>query len=51
MPEVHVIVGKPEEADDGIAEFWCAGEIVAETTFTKVGCTCPSTRAPTTSRG
>ena len=33
MPEVHVIVASPEEADNGVAEFWCAGEMVAETTF------------------
>jgi hypothetical protein len=31
MPEVHVIVASPEEAYDGTAEFWCAGEMVAET--------------------
>jgi hypothetical protein len=31
MPEINVIVASAEEADDGIAEFWCAGEMVAET--------------------
>ena len=31
MPQVHVIVASAEEADEGIAEFWCAGEMVAET--------------------
>ena len=31
MPEVHVIVASAEEAFDGVAEFWCAGEMVAAT--------------------
>ncbi len=31
MPEVHVIVASPEEAFDGIAEFWCDGVMSAET--------------------
>ena len=31
MPQIHVIVASPEEAYDGTAEFWCAGEMVAET--------------------
>ena len=28
---VEVIVVSPEEADDGIAEFWCGGEMMALT--------------------
>lgn len=31
MPEVRVVVASVEEAEDGIAEFWCGGQQVAET--------------------
>jgi hypothetical protein len=31
MPAIHVVVASPEEAEDGIAEFWCGREQVAET--------------------
>jgi hypothetical protein len=28
---IDVFVASPEEADDGIAEFWCGGEMMALT--------------------
>jgi hypothetical protein len=28
---IEVFVASPEEADDGIAEFWCDGEMMAMT--------------------
>jgi hypothetical protein len=28
---IDVIVASPEEADDGIAEFWCGGQMMALT--------------------
>jgi hypothetical protein len=28
---IDVIVASPEEADDGIAEFWCGAEMIALT--------------------
>jgi hypothetical protein len=31
MPQIDVFVASPEEADDGIAEFWCGGEMMALT--------------------
>lgn len=33
MSEVHVIVVSAEEADDGIAEFWCGNDLMATTTL------------------
>jgi hypothetical protein len=30
---VTVIVVSPEEAEDGAAEFWCGGELVAVTVY------------------
>lgn len=30
--EIQVVVAGPEEAFDGIAEFWCDGELLAITT-------------------
>lgn len=29
--EIDVVVASPEEADEGIAEFWCGGEMMAFT--------------------
>jgi hypothetical protein len=31
MPEIRVIVVSPEEAFDGIAEFWCGDEMLGMT--------------------
>jgi hypothetical protein len=31
MPRINVSVVSPEEAQNGNAEFWCAGELVAVT--------------------
>jgi hypothetical protein len=31
MTKIRVLVAGVEEADDGIAEFWCAGELMAVT--------------------
>jgi hypothetical protein len=31
MTKIRVLVAGIEEADDGIAEFWCAGELMAVT--------------------
>lgn len=31
MTKIRVLVASIEEADDGIAEFWCAGELMAVT--------------------
>ena len=28
---INVFVASPEEADDGVAEFWCGGEMMALT--------------------
>ena len=34
MNEINVIVVSPEEADHGVAEFWCDGELVGQTCLT-----------------
>jgi hypothetical protein len=31
MSEINVIVVSAEEADHGVAEFWCDGELIGET--------------------
>ena len=33
MKIVNVVVVSPEEAQDGTAEFWCGGELMAMTTI------------------
>ena len=33
MSEVHVVVVSAEEADDGVAEFWCGSELMGFTTL------------------
>ena len=33
MGQVRVIVVSPEEAEDGTAEFWCGGDLMAVTTI------------------
>ncbi len=33
MREVSVIVVSPEEAEDGSAELWCGGQLVAVTVY------------------
>lgn len=33
MNEISVIVVSAEEAESGIAEFWCGGELMAQTCF------------------
>jgi hypothetical protein len=35
MTQVKVIVVSPEEAEDGAAEFWCGGELMAVTMFSE----------------
>ena len=35
MNQISVIVVSPEEAEDGTAEFWCGGELLAVTTFSE----------------
>jgi hypothetical protein len=35
MSRVRVIVVSPEEAYDGIAEFWCGAELMALTTLSE----------------
>jgi len=35
MTQVNVIVVSPEEAEDGAAEFWCGGELMAVTTISE----------------
>jgi hypothetical protein len=31
MPRINVSVVSPQEAEEGIAEFWCGGELAAVT--------------------
>jgi hypothetical protein len=33
MTEINVIVVSPEEADNGIAEFWCGAEMMGVTSI------------------
>jgi hypothetical protein len=33
MTQVSVIVVSPEEAEDGVAEFWCGADLMAVTTI------------------